>query len=63
MLWLGVLPRSRPEDIPKKLSPEILALVMREAHFLSGEHGVNVKSLALGEVPDIPKPADGSAIP
>ena len=58
---LGYVPKSRPEDIPKKLSPEILAQVMKEAHFLRFQHGVDVKSLAPGEIPDLPKPVDGTA--
>ena len=60
---LGFHPKSRPEDIPKKLSTETLEKVMREAYFLHSQHGVNVKALAPGEIPDLPKPADGSVIP
>lgn len=54
-------PKSRPEDIPKKLSPEMLEKAMIEARFLCG-NGVDVKSLAPGEIPDAPKPADGNVI-
>lgn len=49
---------SRPEDIPKKLSPETLEKVMKEARFLYFGHAVDVKSLMPGEVPDLPKPAE-----
>jgi len=58
MGWLGIPVRSRPEDIPKKLSPEALEKVMQEARFLYFGHAVDVKSLTPGEVPDLPKPAE-----
>jgi len=61
--WLWGRSASHPQDIPKKLSPEVLAAVMREAKFLRSQHGVDVKSLEPGEIPGIPRPSDGSHIP
>ena len=49
---------SRPEDIPKKLPPEMLEKALAEARFLSGSHAVRVKELASDEVPGLPKRAD-----
>jgi hypothetical protein len=63
MRALGVRRGARPEDIPKKLDPETLARAMEEARFLFGKHGVDVRSLAAGEEPDSPKPADGRPMP
>lgn len=48
--------KSRPEDIPKKLDAETLEKVMIEARFLYFTHAVDVRALAPGEVPDLPKP-------
>jgi hypothetical protein len=42
---------------------ETLEKVMQEARFLHFQHGVNIQSLAPGEIPDLPKPADGSSVP
>ena len=61
MNWLGYR-KSRPEDIPRKLDPQTLEKVMREARFLHFQHAVEVKELSPGEVPDLPKPADGTWI-
>jgi len=61
--WLWGRSASRPQDIPKKLGPDVLAEVMREARFLRSQHGVDAKSLEPGEIPGIPRPADGSQIP
>lgn len=48
----------RPEDVPKKLPPEALAQALAEARFLKGNHAVEVKSLQVGEKPQIPTRAD-----
>jgi hypothetical protein len=55
--------RCRPEDIPKRLPPEALAMVLKEAAFLKGSHGVDVQYLAEGEEAGMPRPADGSQLP
>lgn len=49
---------SRPEDIPKKLSPEALEIAMNEARKLRAGHAVDVKSLAEDELPGLPRRAD-----
>lgn len=60
---LGLRKPSRPEDIPKKLTPEALMLAMQEARFLYMQHAVDVKSLQPGEIPDLPRPAGEDAPP
>jgi hypothetical protein len=60
---LGIRRASRPEDIPKKLSPEALAQAMEEARFLYSRHAVDVRALMPGEIPDLPKPATGQESP
>lgn len=55
--------KGRPEDIPKKLPPEALAQALMEARFLMGVHGVDVRALAAGEKPQIPRSADGNEPP
>ena len=62
MVFLGARRNPLPQDIPKKLSPEVLNHVMREAQFLRGVYGVEVRAIEPGEVPGTPKPADGSVI-
>ena len=57
MGWLGWRRVSRPEDIPKKLSPEMLEKAMEEARFLRA-NAVDVRALAPGEVPGVPRRAD-----
>lgn len=57
MLLLRLRRRSRPEDIPKKLPPDMLEAAMKEARFLSGHHQVDVTSLRPGELPGIPRRA------
>ncbi len=57
------LRRSRPEDIPKKLPPDVLLQAMAEARFLFREHGVDVKSLLAGEEPQTPRAASGDEPP
>ncbi len=51
--------RSRPQDIPKLLNAEALQAAMREARFLHARHEVSVRSLTPGEIPGIPRRADG----
>ena len=63
MRFLGLTPRLRPQDIAQKLPPEVLAAVMYEAQFLKSQHGVEVRELEPGEIPDIPKPANGAVVP
>jgi hypothetical protein len=55
---LGFGRKAPPQDIAKVLSPDTLALVMREATFLRNQHGVDVRELAVGEIPTLPKRAD-----
>jgi hypothetical protein len=48
--------RSRPQDIPKKLTPEALEKAIEEARFLR-DHAVDVKELAPDERPGPPRQA------
>jgi len=58
LLALFGFPRpSRPEDIPRKLSPAALAHAMEEARKLRTGYQVDVQSLSIGELP-IPRRAD-----
>ncbi len=59
--YLGWARKSRPEDIPKLLDAETLEKAMTEARFLFQKHAVDVKSLAPGETPDLPKTVEPSA--
>jgi hypothetical protein len=56
MGWFGFRPRSRPEDIPKKLNSEALEKTLHEARFLHS-HEVDVRPLKTGEIP-LPRRAD-----
>ena len=59
-LWLSQLlagRRSRPEDIPRKMTAQALEAALREARFLAARQ-VDVKSLSPGELPGLPKRAD-----
>lgn len=55
---MGLTAVSRPQDIPKKLTPEELQKAMQEARFLVGQHAVDVKALMRGETPGLPRRAD-----
>ena len=57
---LAVFKRKRrltPAQMAKKLPPEALAALQREADFLR-HHCVSVESLAAGETPGMPKAID-----
>lgn len=58
LLRLGQKNAGKPKLAPEKLPPEVLAKVMDEVRFLSGQHGVDVRALAPDEIPTIPKRAD-----
>lgn len=60
---LACLRCSKPGDKIQKLPQEVLDSALAEARFLYEKHGVDVRSLRVGEQPEIPKPADGSEIP
>ena len=49
---------SRPEDIPRKISPDTLKKAMDEARFLHSKHAVDVKDIATDELPGLPRRAD-----
>lgn len=51
---------SRPEDIPRALDAETLALVMKEAETLQKHFKVDVRPVGKGELP-IPRRADKDA--
>jgi len=50
--------RLTPEEMAKKLPEAVRAAVLGEAAFLRKAHGVEVRSLGAGEMPDKPKAAD-----
>ena len=58
MQRLGFIKLPSPVDIPSRLDTETLEKVMQEARFLYSQHGVDVRTLAPGEIPDLPKPVE-----
>lgn len=63
MRRLGWVRRTGPEQIPKRLDPADLEKALAEARFLFNAHGVSVRALEAGEVPDLPKSATGEEPP
>ncbi len=51
---------SKKYILPSELSPEVMEKIMKEVKFLRIEHDVDVRNLADGEKPSLPKKLEQS---